>query len=95
MCIRDRHGVDQTDAVSLVSLDVQSRVDQLLCHAHADQTSQTLGAAEARGDAQTDFQMCIRDSSKGKLCDKAAFFLFIFAGGRAPDGAVILHVRSS
>ena len=33
--------------------------------------------------------------SKGKLCDKAALFLFIFAGGRAPDGAVILHVRSS
>ena len=32
---------------------------------------------------------------KGKLCDKSAFFLFIFAGGRAPDGAVILHVRSS
>ena len=33
--------------------------------------------------------------SKGKLRDKAALFLFIFAGGRAPDGAVILHVRSS
>ena len=33
--------------------------------------------------------------SKGKLCDKAAFFLFVFTGGRAPDGAVILHVRSS
>ena len=32
---------------------------------------------------------------KGELCDKAAFFLFIFAGGCAPDGAVILHVRSS
>ena len=32
---------------------------------------------------------------KGKLCDKAALFLFVFAGGRAPDGAVILHVRSS
>ena len=32
---------------------------------------------------------------KGELCDKATFFLFIFAGGRAPDGAVILHVRSS
>ena len=31
----------------------------------------------------------------GELCNKAAFFLFIFAGGRAPDGAVILHVRSS
>ena len=51
------HGVDQTDAVSVVSLDVQRRVDQLLCHAHADQTSQTLGAAEARGDAQTDFRL--------------------------------------
>ena len=32
---------------------------------------------------------------KGELCNKAALFLFIFAGGRAPDGAVILHVRSS
>ena len=32
---------------------------------------------------------------KGELRDKAAFFLFVFAGGRAPDGAVILHVRSS
>ena len=32
---------------------------------------------------------------KGKLRDKAALFLFVFAGGRAPDGAVILHVRSS
>mgnify|MGYP007021903473 CR=1 FL=1 len=48
------HCVDQANAISLVSLDVQCRVDQLLCHAHADQTSQTLGAAEARGDAQTD-----------------------------------------
>ena len=32
---------------------------------------------------------------KGKLRNKAALFLFVFAGGRAPDGAVILHVRSS
>ncbi len=49
------HSVDQTNAVSLVCLDVQCRVDQLLCHTHADQTCQTLGAAEARGDAQTHF----------------------------------------
>jgi len=49
------HGIDQTNAVSLIGLDVQGRVDQLLCHAHAHQTGQTLGAAEARGDAQTDF----------------------------------------
>ena len=32
---------------------------------------------------------------KGELRDKAALFLFVFAGGRAPDGAVILHVKSS
>ena len=32
---------------------------------------------------------------KGELRDKAALFFFIFAGGRAPDGAVILHVKSS
>ena len=30
------HCVDQADTVGLVSLDVQCRVDQLLCHAHAD-----------------------------------------------------------
>ena len=51
------HCVDQTDAVCLVCLDVQCRVDQLLCHAHAHQTGQTLGAAEARGDAQTDLRL--------------------------------------
>ena len=36
------HGVDQANAQSLVSLDVQGRVDQLLCHAHADQTNHAL-----------------------------------------------------
>ena len=51
------HSVHQTNAQSLVRLDVQCRVDQLLCHTHADQTCQTLGAAEARGDAQTHFRL--------------------------------------
>ena len=56
---------------SLVSLDVQGRVDQLLCHAHADQTSQPLGAAEARGDAQTDFRLA-EDSVVGADADVTA-----------------------
>ena len=32
---------------------------------------------------------------KGKLRNKAALLFLIFAGGRAPDGAVILHAGSS
>ena len=32
---------------------------------------------------------------KGQRRDKAALFFFVFSGGRAPDGAVILHVGSS
>ena len=45
--------VDQTDALGLVRLNVAAGVDQLLGHAGADQTSQSLGAAEAGGDAET------------------------------------------
>ena len=44
-------GVDKANAQGLVCLDVQGRVDELLGHAHADKACQTLGAAEARGDA--------------------------------------------
>ena len=32
---------------------------------------------------------------KGELRNKAALLFLIFAGGRAPDGAVILHAGSS
>ena len=42
-------GVDQADAVGLVSLDILGGIDQLLGHAGADQAGQTLGAAEAGG----------------------------------------------
>ena len=80
------HCVDQANAISLVSLDVQCRVDQLLCHAHANQTCQTLGAAEARGDAQTDFRLT-KHSVVGADADVAAHSQLIAAAQcKAVDG---------
>ena len=45
------NGVDQTDAQGLICLGCSGQRETAGCHAHADQTGQTLGAAEARRDA--------------------------------------------
>ena len=43
------NSVDQADTQSFVCLDVQGRVNQLLCHAHANQAGQTLGCRRSQG----------------------------------------------
>ena len=74
-------GVDQTNAQGLVCLDVQGRVYELLGHAHADKACQTLGAAEARGDTQTDFRLT-KDGIVGAEADVAAHGQLIAAAQR-------------
>ena len=78
--------VHQTDALGLVGLDVAAGVDELLGHAGADQTGQTLGAAEAGGDAQTHLGLT-EDGALGADADVTAHRqLVASAQGEAVDG---------
>ena len=59
----------------------RGRVNQLLCHAHADEARQTLRAAEARRDAQTHFRLA-EDGVVGAEADVAAHSQLIAAAQR-------------